>query len=60
LIQVLKVGSSDAQLWAAEALAEIGEPSVRPLIQALKDDDINVRNEAAYALKKLGSHPSAE
>ena len=33
---------------------EIGEPAVEPLIEALKDEDFNVRSEAAEALGNVG------
>ena len=39
---------------AANALVEIGEPAVRPLIKALRDEDVEVRWNAAAALGKIG------
>ena len=52
LIQALK-DSSDDEWWAAEALAEIGEPSVSPLIHALRESRRKVRFNAAIALGKI-------
>lgn len=39
---------------ATEAIVEIGKPAVEPLIHALEDEDWLVRQEAAWALGKIG------
>jgi HEAT repeat protein len=45
---------------AVEALVEIGEPAVEPLIAALKDKDNDVRKGAVEALDKLGWQPGED
>jgi HEAT repeat protein len=48
-------------IWAADALAKIGDPSaVEPLIAALKDSDSEVRGSAAHALGKIADPLAAE
>lgn len=39
---------------AADALAQIGEPAIEPLLVALDDDDILVQSTAAQALGEIG------
>ncbi|QGZ89549.1 hypothetical protein GQR42_08210 [Microcystis aeruginosa FD4] len=46
--------------YAAEALVRIGQPSVEPLIAALKDEDVVVRRAAAEALGKIGGELAIE
>jgi len=46
--------NSDVRRSAAEALKEIGEPAIEPLIEALKDKDSDVQSGAAYALGYIG------
>ncbi len=58
LIQALK---DEYVRWeAANALAKIGEPAVRSLIQALKDEDEHVREGTARALRKIGDKKAVE
>jgi uncharacterized membrane-anchored protein YjiN (DUF445 family) len=45
---------------AASALGEIGTSAIEPLISALRDEDSNVREEAAEVLDKLGWEPKDE
>jgi HEAT repeat protein len=45
---------------AAEPLKEIGEPAVEALIQALKDEDSNVRRSSAWALREIGDARAIE
>jgi HEAT repeat protein len=40
---------------AADALAEIGTPAVVSLIHALKDNNPDVQEAAAYALERIGT-----
>jgi HEAT repeat protein len=40
---------------AAESLGDIGDPrAIDPLVEALDDEDWDVRSKAAEALEKLG------
>ncbi|MEX2720691.1 MAG: HEAT repeat domain-containing protein, partial [Candidatus Wukongarchaeota archaeon] len=43
-----------------DKLVRLGEPAVEPLIQALKDKDINVRRGAAETLGKIGDARAVE
>ncbi|MFX0163096.1 MAG: HEAT repeat domain-containing protein, partial [Candidatus Hodarchaeota archaeon] len=42
-----------------DKLVRLGEPAVEPLIQALKDKDIDIRSRAAEALVEIGE-PAVE
>ncbi|MDD2754245.1 MAG: HEAT repeat domain-containing protein [Methanothrix sp.] len=53
LIQVLNETDSDVLGEAVSALEKIGMPSVKPLIQALKDRDGQVRKLATVALGEI-------
>lgn len=54
LIQALKKDKDwYVPQWAAWALEKIGKPAVEPLIQALKDKDEIVRENAAEALEEI-------
>ncbi len=53
LFYKLKYGDLDAKFAAASELAKIGKPAVLFLIQALKDEDENVRGYAVMALGKI-------
>jgi len=54
LVAVLKAQGFEREL-AAATLAEIGDPeAVRPLLEALRDRDRDLRNAAARALGKIG------
>ncbi|MCD6215119.1 MAG: HEAT repeat domain-containing protein, partial [Candidatus Desulfofervidus sp.] len=58
LIKALR--HEDVRKEAAEALVNIGEPAVEPLIQALKDEYSDVREEAARALGRIGDKRAVE
>ncbi|MBA7554827.1 hypothetical protein ES705_47463 [subsurface metagenome] len=45
---------------AAQALTDIGEPAVEPLIAVLKDSDENVRNLAIVSLGDIGDARAVE
>ena len=53
-IQDLKSDNSKVQTLAAGALVKIKGPAVEPLIEALKDKDIEVRARAAVVLGVIG------
>jgi HEAT repeat protein len=53
LIAVL--GSEDVGWLASKALIGIGEPAVKPLLEALFSDDRNIRLYATYALGEIGN-----
>lgn len=58
LIKQLKSQDSHERNVAARALAGYGpdaKKAVRPLSQALWDDNMGVRTSAAYALRKIGT-----
>lgn len=55
LAAVLRGGSYERRVAAAQALAEIGEAGVlKPLLVALKDPEALVRSAAAHGLARLG------
>jgi HEAT repeat protein len=55
LAGVLRGGSYERRVAAAQALAELGEPAVlKPLIGALKDSEPLVRSAAATGLAQVG------
>ena len=58
-IAALKDNDWSVRKAAAEALAEIGAPAVKPLIAVLKDRDWSVR-EAAEALGEIGDERAVE
>jgi len=63
LIEVLKGDGTPnySVIWrATDALVTIGEPAVEPLILALKDEDVVVRDVAASALGKIGDGRAVE
>lgn len=50
--------SSDCRRAAARVLGDTGDKrAIKPLVATLKDEDSNVRREAANALEKLGWEP---
>ncbi|HQP71245.1 MAG TPA: HEAT repeat domain-containing protein, partial [Methanoculleus sp.] len=51
---VAALGDDEAQIGAATTLVRMGGPAVPPLIQALADDDEEVRFGARYALREIG------
>ena len=56
----LKTRWRGAEGSAANALVEIGEPAVEPLIAVLKDSDENVRNLAIVSLGDIGDARAVE
>jgi len=61
LIKALEYGRDSEVWWAAlEALVEIGEPSVEPLIETLEDEDRIVRGRAELALGKIRDERAVE
>jgi HEAT repeat protein len=55
LTAVLRGGSYERRVGAANALAELGESGVmKPMIGALKDPEAMVRSAAANGLARLG------
>lgn len=54
LATLLRHGSTEISDAAAEALGQMGPDAVEPLIAALKENDIYVKQQAVRALRKLG------
>jgi HEAT repeat protein len=54
LVAVTRAGQGTASLLAATALSKAGEPAVAPLIEALQDEPVIVRQGAAMALGEIG------
>jgi HEAT repeat protein len=54
LIKTFNDDDPGVRLQASKSLAEIGELSVKPLIQQLKVEEGNARKYATYALKDIG------
>lgn len=55
LAAVLRSGSAERRVAAAQALSEMGDPAVlKPLITALKDGEAMVRSAAANGLARVG------
>ncbi len=54
LVEALSDSNSQVCMTAADALIEIGPISVKPLIEILKHDKVNVRCDATRALGELG------
>lgn len=59
LVETLLNGNTYGRLQAAEALGEIGEPSVRPLVRALIARNTHARWNIAMALARVGT-PAVE
>lgn len=53
LIQLLKDDDLGVRLTTVSSLQEVGEPAVPSLIEALKNDNNNIRNGAATALGRI-------
>jgi len=62
LIEVLRLKTrwGGVEGSAAQALTDIGEPAVEPLIAVLKDSDENVRNLAIVSLGDIGDARAVE
>lgn len=55
LMEILQKGAIYSKLRAADALAEIGEPALPPLVEAITGDDPQLRWRSAIALSRMGS-----
>ena len=60
IISSVKHYSRGLQASAFNALVQIGEPSIEPLISALQDVDSNMRRSAAFALGRIGDTRAVE
>src|SRR5262245_27068730 len=58
-LKLLGSEEEPAQQEAVEALSRLGQTAVAELIKALKDDDWQVRNQAAVALGAIGPEAKA-
>jgi HEAT repeat protein len=57
LINALHAPNMQLRLLVVQALTQIGDPRAAvPLIEALRDTNAEVRNQAAFALNKLGAN----
>jgi len=56
----LPIVNTEAHARISWALSRFGESAVEPLIQALKDNDHEVREKAAYALGEIGDERAVE
>lgn len=57
---LIEAWGAETGVWAAPALAKIGEPALPALIKALKDRDENVRLQAAFGLGCTGHKRTVE
>jgi HEAT repeat protein len=55
LVEVTRAGEGMSSLFAATALSKAGEPAVAPLIEALEDEQVIVRQGSAMALGEIGN-----
>jgi HEAT repeat protein len=55
LIENLNDLDWDVRNYIADILVKIGEPAIDPLIKALKNDDLDIRMEAARVLGRIGN-----
>ncbi len=60
LVEALSDNNSQVCMTAADALVEIGNIAVGPLIRSLKHDKVNVRCDATRALGELGDATAVE
>ena len=60
LVEVLGYRGFDNYKYASEALVTIGQPSVEPLIEALKDENLNLLKHAIEVLGKIGDERAVE
>jgi len=58
LIKILK-DDEEARSWVAKSLGRIGKPAVPVLIEALNNEEKEVRQAAVYALKIIGPDAKA-
>lgn len=54
LINTFDDDNPEVRLQATKSLAQIGDLAIKPLIQALKIEEGNIRRYATYALKEIG------
>ena len=60
LVEVTRAGQGMSSLFAATALSKAGEPAVAPLIEALRDEQVIVRQGSAMALGEIGNQSALE
>ena len=60
LVEALSDNNSQVCMTAADALVEIGDIAVGPLIKSLKHEKVNVRCDATRALGELGDSTAVE
>lgn len=60
LVEALSDTNSQVCMTAADALVEIGPIAVKPLIESLKHEKVNVRCDATRALGELGDATAVE
>ena len=60
LVEVTRAAQGWSSLFAATALSKAGEPAVAPLIEALQDEQVIVRQGSAMALGEIGNHSALE
>ena len=54
MLNALDDSNPDVRFQASKSLAEIGEPAVEPLVNALKGEEGNIKRYATFALKNIG------
>ena len=60
LIKHLDDKDEDVRAWVVLALANLGQPAIDPLIEALKDDSCTIRWQASAALGLIGDARAAQ
>jgi HEAT repeat protein len=60
LVEITRAGQGMSSLFAATALSKAGEPAVAPLIEALQDEQVIVRQGSAMALGEIGDQSALE
>ena len=59
LIQEIQKGGA-RETWVAEALVEIGSPSIPKLVPVLRNTDAKIRERVAGVLEKIGYQPETQ
>lgn len=60
LIQDLGSPDTLVKADAAKTLVEIGDPAVEPLIEALRNEDYDIRENAVLVLGKIGNETAID
>lgn len=60
LVRALREGDETAKVFAATALVSVGVPVIDPLIEALKDDNLEVRRKVIWVLWRVGARQAVE